>query len=118
MNTQTVTTEKVQFLLEWNEAQFKDIHRAIVSHFSGRVLKTQHGLHTMTHSFKAIDNLLGLAYTSSSSFALYGICNVELASLMIAQGYASQSFYNEHSSENLAQFSVSFAKTVLEQANK
>lgn len=47
-----------------------------------------------------------------------GFTKLELASLMIAQGYASQPFYNEHGSVNIAQFSVDLAKAVLEEANK
>lgn len=78
MNTQTISPEKVDFLNEWSKIDFHGMDKAIATHFRNKVLMTNYGLHTMTGSFRAIDNFLGLAYTSSSSFALYGICNVEL----------------------------------------
>lgn len=76
MNIQLITPPN--FLAIWTPADFTGMEKAIARHFKGRVLSTNYGLHTMTGNFKSIDNLLGLAYTSSSSFALYGICNVEL----------------------------------------
>lgn len=43
---------------------------------------------------------------------------LELASLMIAQGFSSQEFHNTHQDTDIAQWSVSLAKAVLEEANK
>lgn len=79
MDTQNVVNQnKISFVSEWTNAQFIEMNKAIAKHFKGRILVTNYGLHTMTGSFNAINNLLGLAYTSSSSFAMYAICNIEL----------------------------------------
>lgn len=69
---------KIEFLPTWGKIAHEHMDAAILAHFKNRVLPTNYGLHTRTHSFEAIYNILGLAYTSSSSFAMYSICNVEL----------------------------------------
>jgi hypothetical protein len=72
------TILKVHFLDEWTPKDFTGIEKAITSHFKGRILPSNHGSLYVGHNFRTIDSFLGLAYTSSSSFAMYGICNVEL----------------------------------------
>ncbi len=67
---------KPAFLQEWTEAQFKAIEKAIAKHFSGQIVTTNKGRYPRTvYTWAAISNLLGLAYTSSSSYAGYWPCN-------------------------------------------
>lgn len=77
MNTQT-TILKVYFKDEWTPKDFTGIEKAIARHFKGKVLHTHKDSFYYAGCFHSLDCILGLAYTSSSSFALYGICNVEL----------------------------------------
>jgi hypothetical protein len=72
------TILKVHFLNEWTPKDFTLIQKAIAKHFKGRFVSQSYGLRLTNGNFRHIDEVLGLAYTSSSSFALYGICNVEL----------------------------------------
>lgn len=70
------TDIQASFLKEWTPAQFKAMNKAIVKHFdnkyfSGRQMDYQPKYRT----FKQLDNIMGLAYTSSSSCAGYWICN-------------------------------------------
>jgi len=67
---------------EWTPAEFKGIEKSIAKHFSQRVfLRFSTGqemkVTRVYNSFTQIDNILGLAYTSSGMFACYGICNVD-----------------------------------------
>lgn len=78
---QTTTKEKVTFLKEWTPKQFKAIEKKIATHFSGKAMNTLHGKYpAMYLNFVALDDRLGLAYTSSSSYAGYWICNTEVKS--------------------------------------
>ena len=73
------TILKVHFLAEWTPANFSGMDLAIAKHFKHGVFNTHRGTHFLIGAgIRAIDRLLGLAYTSSSSFAMYSICNVEL----------------------------------------
>lgn len=70
------------FLAEWNPAQFKAMQRAISRHFSITDIRTNKGEYPAKYrSFEALDEILGLAYTSSSSFAGYWVCNVDIYGL-------------------------------------
>lgn len=61
-----------KFLNEWNESQFKDIEKAIIKHFHR--YSTNEGI-KYARTWEELDKVLGLAYTSSSSYAMYSICN-------------------------------------------
>lgn len=87
---QPETLEQVTFRKEWSNEDFKKINKAILKHFKGRVLRTRHG-DSMPTKFSELDEILGLAYTSSSNHALYGICNTE-AYLDLEQKYSYQFF--------------------------
>jgi len=83
MNTQTFSpiTTNVKFKKEWTPDQFKSIEKAIVKHFNRRVYLRYctSGEMTATRiyaSYSQIDEILGLAYTSTSKYAGYWICNV------------------------------------------
>lgn len=72
------------------DTTFKKMDKAILKHFKGRVLRTMHG-DCMPTKFSELDEILGLAYTSSSMYAMYVICNTE-AYLDIQQKYTYQIF--------------------------
>ena len=72
---------KVKFIKEWTPEQFKAMDKQISRHFSERVFlrhSTGNGeVKTRVYrSIKQIDEILGLAYTSTGSWACYGVCNV------------------------------------------
>jgi hypothetical protein len=48
----------------------------------------------------------------------YYMSKLEQGALMIAQGYRSQTFYNDHTDRCIAELSVMQAKYVIEEANK
>lgn len=75
VNTQT--EKKVTFLNEWTEEQFSAMKRMIVKHFNARrPIRTLHGTYnSLMWGFKPIDEILGLAYTSTGVWACYGVCN-------------------------------------------
>lgn len=73
----TVKEINPEFKKEWTPADFKQVEAAILKRFKNRELKGHNGPIVLTGSYKQIDNTLGLAYTSSSSYAMYGICNVQ-----------------------------------------
>lgn len=71
-NKETKTT----FLHEWDANQFKAIEKAISRHFSGKPMQTEQGNYpAMFLTFAAVADRIGLAYTSSSSYAGYWVCN-------------------------------------------
>ena len=51
-------------LREWNDKQFEEMQRKISLHFK--------------RTWESINEELGLAYTSSSSYAAYWVCNLQL----------------------------------------
>jgi hypothetical protein len=70
------------FLLEWSREQFTIVQTAISKHFLGDGIITETTRHLIpklrsyNSIFDCIDRVLGLAYTSSSSYAGYWVCNV------------------------------------------
>lgn len=67
---------KPAFLQAWTPAQFKAIERAIAGHFTSKVMTTNKERYpAMVLTWAAISDRLGLAYTSSSSYAGYWACN-------------------------------------------
>lgn len=64
---------------DWNEDQQKEVNNIITNYFAYKTFKDQNNnTIVMSGIFSKIDNILGLAYTSSSSFPMLGICNVNL----------------------------------------
>lgn len=71
------------FKTEWSKEDFALVESAILKHFTRRQIKNHRGeMILFSRSYKQIDNTLGLAYTSSSKCAMYGVCNI-------------RAFYNE-----------------------
>lgn len=73
-------TTKIKFIQEWTNEQFILMDKAIKKHFKGRTIETNNGsiyFANIGTTFNAIDELLGLAYTSTGIWACYGICNVQ-----------------------------------------
>lgn len=69
------------FLKEWTQDVFTTMQRKISAHFSGKEMNTHHGNYpAMYLGWKAISERLGLAYTSTSDYAGYWICNTEVIS--------------------------------------
>lgn len=83
MTTQQISRiSNVPFIKEWTPEQFKAMNKAIAQHLNSRVFLRYSdgaGMHTtrIYKSFNQIDNILGLAYTSSGIWACYGVCNVQ-----------------------------------------
>ncbi len=76
---QTTTLNKPSFLKDWTPAIFTKMQKRISAHFSGKPMSTTHGNYPeMYLSWTAVSDRLGLAYTSSSSYAGYWICNTEV----------------------------------------
>lgn len=73
----TVTKQKITFLSNWTPDQFKVMNNAIAYYFKNKELRTSHGNHFLGYSFKKVDSILGLAYTSTGVWACYGVCNTE-----------------------------------------
>jgi hypothetical protein len=81
-----LTKEKPRFLDEWTPAQFEEMQSRIVKHFKKmpRIFyDTADGIKWKSPSqlgsgFEGVDTFLGLAYTSSSSYAGYWTCNVDV----------------------------------------
>ncbi len=81
----------MRFKKEWTDADFKMIDAAIANHFKKQTISTREGLKKL-RSFKQVDECLGLAYTSSSSYALYGICNTEVKYFETADSLPANQF--------------------------
>ena len=77
------------FYKAWSDTDFANVKEAIVKHFRNRIFVTHKGIIKFGKSFKAIDEVLGLAYTSSSSIAMYGICNIH-----VKESGESEFYYN------------------------
>lgn len=68
--------KETKFLQEWTPGQFKGMEHAIAAHFSGKPMETNRGKYpAMYLGWNAINDRLGLAYTSSSNYAGYWACN-------------------------------------------
>lgn len=63
---------KAVFLKEWSKIQHIIVEKAIKKYLNSRYFENSHGY------FENLFEALGLAYTSSSSYAGLWICNVEL----------------------------------------
>ena len=84
MSQNTTTEKKVTFLNEWSAWQFRDVEKAITKFINSRYWETHHSpdaspfIIKQATRFNQIADILGLAYTSSSSFAGYWACNTQL----------------------------------------
>ena len=73
---------KTAFKKEWTDKEYKIVEKAILKLFKGTLL-TQAGSRAdvITHyvtNYNELDNILGLAYTSSGMYAVLGICNTNV----------------------------------------
>lgn len=69
------TSKEPRFRLEWSERDFTNIQKAITAHFKRTGINLEKGQYIL-RTWQGIDQTLGLAYTSSSSYAMYSVCNV------------------------------------------
>jgi hypothetical protein len=69
------TSKEPRFKLEWKPEDFKKMEKTITDHFKRVGIMLEKGEY-MPSSFESVSNCLGLAYTSSSSYAMYSVCNV------------------------------------------
>ncbi len=68
------------FLKEWTPAQFTQIQRAIAKYFKGKTIECKTGrpgsnFYTFK-TYEGVNEVFGLAYTSSGDYAGYWVCNV------------------------------------------
>lgn len=71
-----VLVPAVKFIPEWSRRQFDEMQDAIIKHFrSKRLLVFNNEATIIPKNWEGIYNLLGLSYTSSSSYAGYWACN-------------------------------------------
>jgi hypothetical protein len=75
----SVNQKTMTFLKEWTDKEFKTIKQAIKKHFLFKAFRTTQGTKTL-YTYADIENLLGLPYTSSSSFAGVWVTNSEVYS--------------------------------------
>jgi len=80
MTTTTDNNQRLTFLKEWKPYQFKRMEKFIAAHFREKRLRTSHGdyyLPNVGTNYKKVNNIMGLAYTSTGIWACYGVCNTE-----------------------------------------
>lgn len=69
-------------LKEWDKSQFKNAQKIITKWVNSRFFETHHTPDKTpfynTNTFNKIAEVLGLAYTSSSDYAGYWVCNTSL----------------------------------------
>ena len=69
------------FLKEWKAEDFKTMQAAIVNHFRKMEIKTHHGNYPLQYrGFNRLSEIMGFAYTSSSNYAGYWVCNTSVFS--------------------------------------
>jgi hypothetical protein len=74
-NTFSPVNTKVNFIQEWTDSQFEQMNKAIFEHFKNKDVRTLHGNYYKSVRRINWNDVLGLAYTSSSMYAGYWICN-------------------------------------------
>jgi hypothetical protein len=76
------TTQKQIFKTEWSDSDFKLVKKRVLSFLQSRHNKSAkfpQGIPLSgTSNFKQFADFFGFAYTSSSSYAMYCLCNDEL----------------------------------------
>lgn len=80
MKTAEATKINTNFKQDWTPDEFKKVERKIKNHFTKKHYDhiRQHGelrRPAYFYNFTQIDEFLGLAYTSSGSYAGYWVCN-------------------------------------------
>lgn len=71
-------TKKVRFKQDWTKTEFGLMQQAIVKYYKWKQRVWNGVTQQMPTSWAGISNLLGLSYTSSSSYAGYWVCNGDL----------------------------------------
>lgn len=66
------------FKKELTDKDIKHLQAKIYKHFTDNARIDRHNKMVMARNFNELDNYLGLAYTSSSSFAMLSVCNEEV----------------------------------------
>jgi hypothetical protein len=73
---------KIHFKTEWTPLDFRTAEKAIVKFVNSRYWETLHNPDSTpfynAKSYNSISDILGLAYTSTSSYAALWACNTEL----------------------------------------
>jgi hypothetical protein len=69
------TSKEPRFKMNWDNQDFIKMKKALIGHFRKNGIELERGAF-IPSTFKSVDECLGLAYTSSSSFAMYSVCNV------------------------------------------
>lgn len=70
---------KMNFIPEWTKEQFTIMEKAIANHFADKPLHTSEGIiRPRNNSYRELDKVIGLSYTSSGMFASYSLTNPEV----------------------------------------
>lgn len=77
-NTTMGTNTNVIMVQEWNDRQFTNMKKAIVKHFKSKTVETRHNDRINMTTWKGIETILGMPYTSSSMFACFNVTNTEI----------------------------------------
>lgn len=74
---QLAKSKRPVFKKEWSENDFKNVERAIMKYFAGKVFINHAPKNILfPYDLEGIENILGMPYTSSSSFAMMALdCN-------------------------------------------
>lgn len=76
------STIRDTFKKEWDEKELQSAKKSIVKYLGSRYFESHHseGKYCFLNcrTFSQFDNVLGMAYTSSSSYAGLFVCNTEL----------------------------------------
>lgn len=74
--------KKGTFKTEWTEKELQSVKKSIVKYLGSRWFESHHSVDKYCflncRTFSQFDNVLGMAYTSSSSYAGLFVCNTEL----------------------------------------
>jgi len=72
-------------LQEWKPEHFKSMQKAIVNHFKGKYFSGRYyHFQPELRTFPRLAEIFGFAYTSSSLYAGYWVCNDEITTSKIA----------------------------------
>ncbi len=78
---------KQTFLKEWTPEQFRLMRVTIANHFANKYFSGRNmDFQPQVRRFQELDAIMGLAFTSSSSYAGYWVCNDEIVTSKYA-GY-------------------------------
>lgn len=78
----TIKNAAPNLKIEWSAKDFKTVETAIAAYFRKTYVSCLHddatGKLCAAKSFNQYDSIFGFAYTSTSMFAMYSICNTEV----------------------------------------